>query len=34
VAKEAEAVEDAVEHQDKAKLQRVEELTPVEVAKT
>ncbi len=31
-AKEAEAAEDAAEHQDEAKLQQVEEPTPVEAA--
>ena len=33
-AEEAEAMEDAAEHQDEAKLQRVEELIPVEAAET
>jgi hypothetical protein len=31
---ETEATEDPAEHQDEAKLQRVEEPTPVEVAET
>jgi hypothetical protein len=33
-AEEAKAAEDAAEHQDEAKLQQVEEPTPVEVAET
>jgi hypothetical protein len=33
-AEEAKAAEDVVEHQDEAKLQRVEEPTPVEAAET
>ena len=33
-AEEAEAAEDAAEHQDEVKLQRVEESTPVEAAET